>query len=172
MRRVVDGGDTRSRVDIVGTPLGEEALLGGRDTRGGVGLVGRQASRVVVSRVLSARLLDVVKVSVGSGRSRELSGRELEDGEVELGKRVEVEKRVHRLGEDVKNTIEDHLRVGRDNITAVGETPGNGVQEPKEGEDDGGLGEGRSVSVAERTSGLSSRAGKNPPDVEDCALVH
>lgn len=134
--------------------------------------MGRQASRVVVSRVLSARLLDVVEVSVSSGRGRELARRELEDGKVELGKRVEVEQGVDGLGEHVKDTVEDHLGVGRDDVSTVGETPGNGVKEPEEGQDDGGFGESRSVSVTESTSGLSSGAGKNPPDVEDCASVH
>ena len=134
--------------------------------------MGRQASRVVVSRVLSARLLNVVEVSVSSGRGGELSGRELEDGKVELGKRVEVEQGVDGLGEHVEDTVEDHLRVGRDDVSTVGETPGNGVKEPEEGQDDGGFGESRSVSVTESTSGLSSGAGKNPPDVEDCASVH
>lgn len=72
------------------------------------------------------------------------------------------------LGEDVKDTVEDHLGVGGDDISTVGETPGDGVEKPEEREDKGGGGECFLVGGTDDSGRSSSRTRENPPDVEDC----
>lgn len=37
-----------------------------------------------------------------------------------------------RLSHDVQNTVEDSFRIRRDNVTALGKSPGDRVQEPEE----------------------------------------
>jgi sulfate adenylyltransferase subunit 1 (EFTu-like GTPase family) len=37
------------------------------------------------------------------------------------------------LGQEVKNTVEDGFRVGRDDIAALAKTPCDGIQDPQEG---------------------------------------
>lgn len=38
-----------------------------------------------------------------------------------------------RLSDEVEDAVEDSLRVGRDDVTALAKTPGNRVQNPQEG---------------------------------------
>lgn len=71
------------------------------------------------------------------------------------------------LGQDVEDTVEDHLRVGGDDVSTVRKTPGDWVKEPEEREDGGGQGEGRLVTGTEDTSRRSGRSSENPPDVEE-----
>ena len=37
------------------------------------------------------------------------------------------------LGQDVQNTVEHRLRVGRDDVATFGKSPSNRVEEPEEG---------------------------------------
>lgn len=48
-----------------------------------------------------------------------------------------------RFGEDVEDTVEDGLRVGVNDVATLGQTPGNGVEEPEEDGEDTTLEEGR-----------------------------
>lgn len=38
-----------------------------------------------------------------------------------------------RLSDEVEDTVEDGLGVGRDDVATLAETPGDGIQDPKEG---------------------------------------
>jgi hypothetical protein len=78
-----------------------------------------------------------------------------------------VDHGVDGLGEDVEDTVEDHLRVGRDDVGTVTQTPGDGVEEPEEGEEGSRSGKGGLVGRSEGGGGRSSGADENPPDVED-----
>ena len=44
----------------------------------------------------------------------------------------EKESTEDRLSHDVQNTVEDGFRIRRDNVTALGKSPGDWVQEPEE----------------------------------------
>lgn len=143
---VVDGGDR----GVVLALLAEEVLLGG--------LRGRVWAE-------SRGLLSVVGGSTDS-TSGEFTGRQLEDGQVELGQRVEVVEGEDWLGDQIEDTVGDHLRVWRDDVATVGNTPDDGVDEPDNREEDGGRGEGSLVSWAKGGGRSSSWADENPPDVE------
>jgi|SRR5690242_4153891 len=56
-----------------------------------------------------------------------------------------------RLSNEVKDAVEDGLGVGRDDIAALAETPGNGVQNPQEG--------GQGSTVQEALGNLRAVAG-------------
>lgn len=45
----------------------------------------------------------------------------------------EQESAEDRLGQNVQNSVEHSLGVGRDDVTTLGESPGNRVEEPEEG---------------------------------------
>lgn len=172
----------RARLGSDGSLAGSRVarLSGGVGGRGGGGVVlallaehalladGALGRRVVVGDDGVGVLLSVVGVDTG-GRRGELARRELERGEVELGEHEEVDEAEDGLGEDVKDTVEDHLRVGRDVRRAVGETPGDGVEEPENGQDGSRDGEALLVLLAEDTGGGSSRAHERPPDLRSLA---
>lgn len=144
---------------IVSSLLSEESLLASWGSGGGTG----DGSSVVVE---STVLLDVSVVSSDGGRG-ELSGRKLKSSEVELGQLEQVNHGKDGLGKNVEDTVEDHLRVGRDDISTVGKTPGDGVKQPEEREDGGRGGEGRLVSGTKNSSRDSSGTREDPPDVEE-----
>lgn len=75
------------------------------------------------SVVVMTVLLAVVRGDPYCG-GRELAGLELEGGEVETGELPEMDEAEYGLGKEVEYTVEDHLGVGRDQVAAVGETPG------------------------------------------------
>ena len=72
------------------------------------------------------------------------------------------------LGEQIKDTVEDGLAVGRDDIATLAETPGDWVQEPK----DRGEGTAKEENLANvRTKGggvTTSLPDKDPENVEKC----
>jgi len=85
----------------------------------------------------------VVQLGVlGSGLDQtstlgELSALELEPGVVQLGNHVDVEDGEDGLGDKVEDTVEDHLAGRGDDVGTVSETPGDGVEGPDDGEEDG-----------------------------------
>jgi hypothetical protein len=164
--RVV-GGVARSSVVL--SLSSEEVLLASVVSRAGGGAssdsTGSTGDSGVSAVVVSTGLLNVVRPS--DGGSGELSGRQLKGGEVESGEHEEVEDGVDGLGEEIEDTVEDHLGIRRDDVGTVGETPSDGVEEPEEGEESGRAGEGSSVACAEDAGGLSGGTSKQPPDVEE-----
>lgn len=74
------------------------------------GLTGLDGSGVVAGKVLIVR---------------ELAALEVKRGVVALAERKHVEKRKDGLGEQVKDTVEDHFAVWRDGVAAICETPCN-----------------------------------------------
>ena len=57
---------------------------------------------------------------------------EAQTGWVNVAVTPEEESTKYWLGKDVKNTIEGCLGVGRNDVSTLGESPRNGVEEPKE----------------------------------------
>lgn len=103
---------------------------------------------------------------------RELAGLEVERGVAALAKSEEVDKSEAGLGKEVKNTIEDHLTIGRDNVTAVCETPSDGVKGPEEGEHTGGDEVSLLELGAEVGSRLETGTVDDPEDVEHGNATH
>jgi hypothetical protein len=66
-----------------------------------------------VRSVVGGVLLSVGVID-GSGALGELSRLELEDREIFSGKKEEVDEEEDRLGENIEDTIENHLRIGGD----------------------------------------------------------
>lgn len=120
----------------------------------------------VVGHVGSGVLLSVV-VGDGSSRVGELARLELEGREVELGDGPKVIEDEDGLSEDIEDTVEDHLGIGVDDSTTVRKSPSDRVEEPEEGEDGGGGGEGLLVCGTESTGGDSGRAEEDPENVEE-----
>ena len=80
----------------------------------------------------------LVVVSDVSGSGRVLARRELESREVLLGQEPKVDEEEDWLGEEVEDTVGDHLRVGSDDVSTIGDTPDDGVDEPEDREDGAG----------------------------------
>ena len=57
---------------------------------------------------------------------------ETETRGVNLQVAVDEESAEDRLGEEIENRVENGFGVGRDDIATFAETPGNGVENPKE----------------------------------------
>ena len=69
------------------------------------------------------------------------------------------------LGKDIEDTVEDHLGVGGDDVSTIGETPGNGVEEPEEGEDASGDSVGSLETATEVGNTLPSGTEEDEPDL-------
>lgn len=67
-------------------------------------------------------VLGVPELLVGAHRLRVLARTETEAGVIALANRVAVVEAEHGLGEDVENTVENHLARGSDDVAAVSET--------------------------------------------------
>lgn len=72
-------------------------------------------------------------------------------GRIDVAMAPEKESTEARLSDEVKDAVEDGLRVGRDDIATLAETPGNGVQNPQEG--------GQGPTVQEALGNLRAVAG-------------
>lgn len=70
------------------------------------------------------------------------------------------------LGENIEDTVEDHLRVGGNDISTIGETPGDGVEEPEEGEDASRDGVCSLETATEVGDTLPSGTKEDEPDVD------
>jgi len=101
-----------------------------------------------------------------AGTLGELSALELEPGVVQLGNHVDVEKGEDGLGDKVEDSVEDHLAGRGDDVGTVSETPGDGVEGPDDGEEDG-RGDVSSLEVRSEQGNRSvSRPQKDEPDVD------
>ena len=80
------------------------------------------AAATAIAVAVVAVLLTVVR-SDTVGVRREFARLKLESGEVKLGYEEQVDEAKDGLGEDIKDTVEDHLGVGGNDIATVSETP-------------------------------------------------
>jgi len=102
-----------------------------------------------------------------AGTLGELSALELEPGVVQLGNHVDVEKGEDGLGDKVEDSVEDHLAGRGDDVGTVSETPGDGVESPDDGKEDG-RGDVSSLEVRSEQGNRSvSRPQKDEPDVDE-----
>lgn len=69
------------------------------------------------------------------------------------------------LGENIEDTVPDHLGIGGDVVSSIGETPSDGVEKPEKREDRGRDGEGSLETATEHSGGTSGRAEEYPPDL-------
>ena len=76
-------------------------------------------------------------------------------------------KAEHRLGEDIEDTVKDHLGIREDNVSSIGETPCDRVKQPKKRQDGGGSSEGFLEVGANDTCRSSSGTEQDPPYVEE-----
>ncbi len=76
-------------------------------------------------------LVNVVELRIVPGDQGstlgELSGLQLQLGVVQTGDSDEMKDAEAWLGDDVENTIEDHLSVRGDHVGTIGKSPGNGL---------------------------------------------
>jgi hypothetical protein len=71
-------------------------------------------------------------------------------------KLVQVKRKQQGLRQDVEDRVEDHLRVGRNNISTLGQGPSDGVQEREEGQQRRRDGEASLIMTSKRFRGISS----------------
>jgi len=141
---------------VVSSLSAEHTLLGSGAVGSGTG-----EGRVVDSSVLLS-----VGVVDGSSTLRVLSRLELESSEVFSGKEEEVDEEEDGLGQNIEDTVEDHLRVGGDLRRTIGETPSDGVKKPENAEDRSRDGESSGESATEVSDGLPCGTEENPPNVD------
>jgi len=152
-RRVVGvGGRSSSR-----NPGRLSSSVRGRSHRGARSSGGRVSSVLLVEKTLV-------------GTVRVFAGGEPETSVVEAGDGDNVDEAIDGLGEEVEDTVEDHLGGRSDEVTSISDTPGDRVKEPESREDDGrgevGLGE-----VGTETSGRGATGNEEhiPDDDEGSA---
>jgi len=83
-------------------------------------------------------------LATDSGRSLVVPDVDTEDRRVDVAVADEEEGAEDWLGQDIENTIKDSLRVWRDDVSTLTESPCNGVQEPEED----GPGTAKSIGLA------------------------
>jgi len=157
---VVDDGHVGGGGSIVLSSAAEHTLLLSVDANGHRGVAGTSGGGL--------HSLGVCGNTRGRGV---LAGRELEVGEVLLGEEEEVDENEDWLGENIEDTVPDHLGVGGDVVSSIGETPSDGVEKPEKREDRGRDGEGSLETATEHSGGTSGRAEEYPPDVEFCCTT-
>lgn len=72
-----------------------------------------------------------------------------------------------RLGDQVEDTVEDGLGVGRDNVATLTDTPGNGVKDPEKSGERTAHGEAAADVLAEDVGVTATLPDKDPDDVEE-----
>lgn len=82
-----------------------------------------------MSRLGSSRVVALLPVDDGSTR---LAHGQAQVGGVDLVVAKEEQEAKARLGEDVEDAVEDGLRVRVDDVAALGQAPGDGIQKPQE----------------------------------------
>ena len=99
------------------------------DTIGGVGIgraVKRRVDAILNTRAMRTLLVNNrVAIVVANGHTNRRG--------VNVAVTPNEKSTEDGLGDEVKNTVEDGFRVGRDDVAALAKTPGDGVQDPEEG---------------------------------------
>jgi hypothetical protein len=72
-----------------------------------------------------------------------------------------------RLGDQVENTVEDGLRVRRDDVATLADTPGDGVEDPEQSGERATQGEAAADILSENVGVAATLPDENPDDVEE-----
>lgn len=148
---------SRSRGPRGGSVRGTVRVGAGRGRRShrGTGSVGGRVGTVLLVQ------------EAGRSTVRVLARGETETGVVELGDGHDVDEAVDGLGEEIEDTVEDHLRGGGDDVSSIGDTPGDRVEEP-EGREDDGRGHVGLVEVRAEASGRGATGTEeDDPDTDE-----
>jgi hypothetical protein len=116
-----------------------------------VNIGARRADLVLNSGVL---LVVVVDVKTKTGR-------------VNVTVTEDEESTEDRLGDQIKDTIEDSLRVGGDNVATLADTPGERVQDPEDSGERTAQGEATTDILAENIGVTTALPDEDPDDVEE-----
>jgi len=76
-----------------------------------------------------------------------------------------------RLGDQIEDTIEDSLRIRRDDIATLTDTPGDRVQDPKEGGERAAHGEAAADILTENVGVTAALPDKDPDNVEESSAA-
>jgi len=76
-----------------------------------------------------------------------------------------------RLGEEIKDAVEDSLRVGRDNVAALTDTPGHRVKNPEECGERTAQGESLANITAEDIGVTTTFPDEDPDNVGECGAT-
>jgi hypothetical protein len=68
--------------------------------------------------------------TIGVDTLIDISDAESKTGRINIAMAPKKQGAKHRLGKEVQDAVEDGLRVGRDDIASLADTPGNGVENP------------------------------------------
>jgi len=111
--------------------------------------------------------ISVTSKEAGTGSIRSLVRGPSETRVVELLNGKDVDEAVDGLGENVEDTVEDHLGVRGDSVGTIGKSPCDGVEEPENGEDDGGGHVGLGVVGTELGNRGTSVDEEDLPDTDE-----
>jgi hypothetical protein len=106
--------------------------------------------------VLNSGVLLVVVVNVKT-----------ETGRVNVTVTEDEESTEDRLGDQIKDTVEDSLRVGRDDVATLTDTPGERVQDPEDSGERAAQGEAAADILAENVGVTTALPDEDPDDVEE-----
>lgn len=96
-----------------------------------------------------------------------IADEETQTGGVNIAVAPQEERAEDGLGHDVEDAVEDGFGVGRDDVAALGEAPGDGVEEPEEDGPDAADEVDAGDVGAERGGVLAGGPGHGPGDPEE-----
>lgn len=130
--------------------------VGGNTVVGvGVNIGTRSADLVLNGRVLLIVIMDV----------------ETKTGRVDTTVTPDKKSTKDRLGEEIKDAVEDSLRVGRDNVAALADTPGDRVKNPEECGERTAQGESLANITAEDIGVTTTFPDEDPDNVGECGAT-
>lgn len=91
-----------------------------------------------------------------------------ESGGLDVAMAPQEESTEDGLGHDVEDTVEDGFGIGGDDVAALAEAPGDGVQEPEADGPDAADGVGFGDVAAERCGVLAGGDGHGEGDPQEC----
>jgi hypothetical protein len=106
--------------------------------------------------VLNSGILLVVVVDVKTETSR-----------VDVAVTEDEESTEDGLGDQIKDTVEDSLRVGRDDVATLADPPGERIQDPEESGERTAHGEAAADILAENIGVTAALPNEDPDDVEE-----
>ncbi|KAI7223858.1 hypothetical protein KC333_g99 [Hortaea werneckii] len=125
----------------------------------GVAIGSAIAIRMTVGAVLLAVNGDILLVVVVDVQT--------ETGGVDAAVAPDEQRTEHRLREQIKDTVEDGLRVGRNDVATLTQTPCDGVKGPEEGSQTTAVEEGATNVPAHGVGVLASLPAEDESNVEE-----
>lgn len=158
----------RIKQEVEEVRLSDGGCLG--STRVSWGDSGRTSVRSSGGSVGTSVLLVDVRVRLGRDdidTLGDLAGLQHELRVVETRDHPDVVDGEDGLGDDIKDTVKDHLAVSADDVATISKTPSDRVEKPDEGKVDGRTHVGSLEFGTEAGSRLEGRAKQDPPNVDE-----